>query len=122
MSNKTPLACDLTAIEDDKLEEHKRNGEHVFNAVREWRELSGGYAFRLPTETNIIQKAGAFISLERLCCPFFNFELEVTPDHGPVWLKITNDQSVKEFVEANIIPQLKSEDNSDWQKASNTIE
>jgi hypothetical protein len=120
MSNKTPLACDLSAIEDDRLEEHKRNGEKVFNSIKDWHELPEGYAFRLPAETSIIQKTGAFISLERLCCPFFNFELEVTPDHGPVWLKIKNDQRVKEFVEANIVTQLKSENNSDWQKANNT--
>lgn len=122
MSDKTPLACNLTAIDDDKLNKHKRNSEQVFNAVQEWQELSDGYAFQLPAETGIIQKAGAFISLERLCCPFFNFELEVTPDHGPVLLKITGDQRVKEFIEVNIIPQLKSENNSNWQKASNTIE
>lgn len=106
MSNETPLACDLTAIEDEQLEKHKKNGKSVFNSVKEFRELSDGYAFRLPADTDTIKHAGGFIARERLCCPFFNFSLEVTHDHGPVWLKITGDEQIKEFVKMNIVAQL----------------
>lgn len=123
MNNKQPLACDLSAIEDNELEEHKSNSTNVFKSVEDWEELSHGYALQLPAETNLIEQAGAFISRERLCCPFFNFTLEVTPDHGPVWLKVTNkeQEQVKEFVEKNIIAQLES-DSDEWEKAENTIE
>lgn len=110
MTEEQPLACDLTAIEDEHLEIHKSNGEEVFKSVQSWKELSNGFALKLPTETDIIEKAGAFISRERLCCPFFDFALEVAPNQGPVWLKITNNQQrqIKEFIEVNIISQLDS--------------
>lgn len=123
MSNEQPLACDLTCIEDNELEEHKSNSINVFKSVEDWKELPHGYALQLFAKTFLIEQVGAFISRERLCCPFFNFTLEVTPDHGPVWLKITDDsqEQVKEFVEKNIIAQLES-DSNEWEKAENTIE
>ncbi len=106
MSNEIPLACDLTAIEDEELEIHKTNGLNVFESVKEFKELSGGYAFRLPADTDIIEHTGGFIARERLCCPFFNFSLELTSDHGPVWLNITGDENVKEYIKMNIVAQL----------------
>lgn len=103
MSTQTPVACDLTAINPDELNDHNLNGEQVFAAVEEIREISNGYAFRLPSKTNLIEKAGAFIARERLCCSFFHFTLEVVPDQGPVWLKLTGDKNIKKFIEENIV-------------------
>ena len=90
MSNETPLACDLS----------------VFRSIREVRELSDGYAFRIPAETAIVERAGGFIARERLCCPFFSFTLEVTPERGPAWLKITGNDRVKEYIDKSILSQL----------------
>ena len=41
--------------------------------------LPEGYAFCLPVEPNTLRKTVEFISLERLCCPFLSFALEVEP-------------------------------------------
>jgi hypothetical protein len=70
MNNSAPIACDLTAIEDEEREQHQQAAEAVFTAVKGLRELPDGYAFRLPTETEIIERAGAFISRERSAAPF----------------------------------------------------
>lgn len=111
MSNEVPLACDLTAIDKTERPLHKQNGESVFEAVLQVEERSNGYAFRLPAETGIIERAGAFVARERLCCPFFHFALEVTPGHGPVWLKLTGSKDVKQFVAHNVMAQIDSEVN-----------
>lgn len=115
MSNKTQLACDLSAINDDELEDHKINSEAVFTSIQDVQELSDGYSFRIPTKTKLIKQAGAFMSLERKCCPFFNFSLEVTADHGPVWFKVTGDDQIKEFIKQNMVAQIQS-DNEDWEE------
>jgi hypothetical protein len=120
MTNRRPIACDLSAIEDDELEEHKKNSR-IFESVQEALELDEGYAFRLPTETEIIEKAGAFVSRERLCCPFFHFELEVKPDHGPVYLKVKGDERVKQFVKENIVAQLEQDNGDGWNEAKTTV-
>lgn len=104
MSTESPIACNLTAIDSDEREKHRQTAEAVFEAIDELRELPDGYAFRLPPDTQIITQAGAFFSRERLCCPFFNFTLEVTPEQGPVWLQLTGREGVKQYVEEAVLP------------------
>lgn len=106
MPDNKPVACDLTAIAGDERKHHKMNSEELFTAIKEWKELSDGYAFRIPTETDMIGKAATFIARDRQCCPFFEFNLEVTPDNGPIWLKMSGNIHVKAFIVQNIIPQL----------------
>lgn len=106
MSNNQPLACNRTAIDKEKREQHKKNSMELFSSIEEWLELPDGYALRIPTKAELIEKAGAFIARERQCCPFFNYNLEVTPYGGPVWLKLTGNQKVKKFIKQNVIPQL----------------
>lgn len=120
MTSEQPLACDLSAIEDDELEEHKKNSR-IFESVQETRELEDGYAFCLPVETETIERAGAFISRERLCCPFFHFELEVKSGHGPVYLKVKGDERVKQFVEKNIVAQLDRDNSDGWSEAKTIV-
>lgn len=107
--DNTPIACEITAIDETERQRHNQNALAVFSSVREIKELPDGYRFRLPTDTDIITKAGVFISRERLCCPFFNFTLEVTPGHGPVWLNLTGREAVKSYTRENIVSQLKQD-------------
>ncbi len=119
MPNNQPIACDLTAIDEDQREQHKTNSEKLFTAIEEWQELSDGYAFRIPTGTEMIERAGAFMARERQCCPFFNFKLEVTPDGGPVWLKLTGNEEVKGYIKQNVIPQLDQNNKESWNLTEN---
>lgn len=43
---------------------------------------------------------------ERLCCPFFDFILEVGREGGPVWLALSGGPGVKDYLEETLIPQL----------------
>jgi hypothetical protein len=91
------IACDLTAIPADEREAHEARGRQVwFEAFQERQELSDGYAFRFRADQYPLLVA--YIANERLCCPFFRFTLEVTPAHGPIWLRITGGDGVKEFI------------------------
>jgi hypothetical protein len=40
--------------------------------------------------------------LEKLCCPFLNFTLEVEAENGSVWLGLTGREGVKAFVREEI--------------------
>lgn len=103
MNEQRPIACDLTAISENERETHEKSSEKVFNAMKQFRELPDGYGFLLPADTDIIEQAGLFIARERLCCPFFNFSLEVTPDQGPVWLNLRGSGETKQFIEQTIL-------------------
>jgi len=99
---ESPFVCVMDAIEPGKRQQHIATAKFVFAAVKEVRELADGYAFRLPNESEILQKVGDFISIERLCCPFFGFRLEVEREGGAVWLQLIGRKGIKPFIRAEI--------------------
>ncbi|MCZ6789262.1 MAG: hypothetical protein O7D33_04880 [Chloroflexi bacterium] len=72
------------------------------NQVEEMKELEDGYAFRVNGESASIVGLAEWVSLERLCCTFFKFTLEVEPESGPVWLSLTGGSGVKELLRSEI--------------------
>lgn len=92
--------CSLTALTPDQRKHHRELTEHLQASVREVRELANGYGFRLPDETASITLVAEWITLERLCCPFFAFQLEVGKAGTPLWLRITGAEGVKEFMQS----------------------
>lgn len=97
-----PLVCDPDAIPAAERAGHQAISERLFGSVQENRELQDGYAFRLPAEAAVIQQVAAYIANERLCCPFFRFEMAVEPGDGPLRLQITGGAGVKEFLAAEL--------------------
>src|SRR5688572_27773 len=105
-TDNTPpvLACNLKAIPPDQREQHGVLASQLFSAALETVELSDGYAFRLPTQSDVLINAATFIANERLCCPFIHFNLEITPNSGVIWLRLTGGQGVKELLKAELLP------------------
>ena len=93
------IACDAHAL---AAEQHKRwmesIGPQLYGAVQEIRELPDGYAFRLPNNPEILLLVAEDLNMERLCCPFVRYTLEVEPNRGPFWLHFTGGEGVKEFL------------------------
>ena len=67
-------------------------------AVQEVQERPDGYAFRLPTDSEMLLLVAEDLNMERLCCPFLRFTLEIEPNGGPFWLRFTGGEGVKEFL------------------------
>jgi hypothetical protein len=97
----SPFACDMTAIALER-DQHIATTKELFRAVEAIRELPDGYAFRFPGERTILALAAAFVALERRCCPFFGFTIEVEPEGGPFWLHLTGREGVKPFIQAEL--------------------
>lgn len=97
-----PFACDMSAIEPGKRAQHLETAKLLFRAVTSVQELANGYAFCLPNEPGLLVKVAEFIALERLCCPFFGFSLEVEPEGGALWLRLTGREGVKPFIQAEL--------------------
>jgi len=57
---------------------------------QEYRELPNGYSFRLPNDIETIKGIAEWVNLERLCCPFFSFDLVSEREGGAFWLNITD--------------------------------
>jgi hypothetical protein len=99
---RSPFFCDMNAIEPTQRKQHVATAIEVFGAVQEIHELPTGYAFRLPNEATILLKTAEFIRREKLCCPFFGFRVEVEPEGGPLWLRLTGGDGIKPFIRAEI--------------------
>ncbi|HEX8844246.1 MAG TPA: hypothetical protein VF791_06365 [Pyrinomonadaceae bacterium] len=99
---ESPFACDMGAIEPEKRGVHLTTISQLFQKVLSVRELNNGYAFQLPGEPGALVHAAEFIELERLCCPFFGFNLEVEAEGGSLWLSLTGRPGVKPFILAEI--------------------
>lgn len=100
MFKKIPIACTPTAMTEEQRERYKELKTEMAKSHQETVELSNGYAFRFPTETSQILQLAEFISLERLCCPFLNFELRVEAGDS-VWLQLTGDEGTKGVLKEN---------------------
>src|SRR6185369_3938202 len=100
--NQSPLACDMTAIPAEQRASHLAKSREFFSQIEETSELPNGYAFRFAGEPNMLQRLADFVSLEKLCCPFLRFEIEVEAENGPVWLRLTGRDGVKEFIREEI--------------------
>jgi hypothetical protein len=100
--SKVIFACDMTAIATEERTRHTETTRRLFQAVETIRDLPNGYSFQLPNSGESLLTAAEFVANERLCCPFFGFELHVAPGGGSPWLYLTGPEGVKPFIRAEI--------------------
>lgn len=100
------LACDLTVIPSDVREEHVITAPQLFALAQEVQELPNGFAIRFLNEPGRFMAIAKFIENERLCCPFFNFGLELEPNSGPLWLRLTGGEGVKEILQTTLFESI----------------
>ena len=101
-SDRTALACDLTAFNPKQRERYQHVREQLHEMQKKIREVPNGYTFRYPVEDSVLSLLVEFIDLEGRCCPFLNFALDVKTERGPAWLTLTGPEGVKEFLRAEM--------------------
>jgi hypothetical protein len=101
-NDDTILACDLTAMDDAQRERYRALRDRLEADVREVRELDDGYAFRCSSSAEMLLTLAEYVSLERLCCPFLDFALEVGRAGGDAWLKMTGPAGAKQVLQAEM--------------------
>src|SRR5690349_1259027 len=92
----------MTAIPIEQRPVHLAKSRELFSQIDETRELPNGYEFRFADDPNVLTRLVDFISLEKLCCPFLRFEIAVEAENGPVWLRLTGRDGVKEFIQEEV--------------------
>lgn len=95
----SPFVCNMNAIPAAERDAHEQLARRLFSQeVLEARDLEDGHAFRFAAEQYLALTA--YIANERLCCSFLHFTLEVASDHGPIWLRVSGGEGVKEVMAA----------------------
>ena len=95
-----PLACDMSVFTPAERELHIQTTKELFQSLQNIRAAENGYEFSFPTTTEIISSMAAFIAGERLCCPFLEFALKVSPNNEPMTLLLTGPDGTQEFLRA----------------------
>ena len=95
---ETGFACNMNALDKRQRERYDAITRTLKDARQELRELDNGYAFRFKAESQLIRDAAEFIVYERLCCPFFDFELSVENASDSLWLRLRGQEGIKEFI------------------------
>ena len=74
MSDTSPMVCQLGEFDLEESERYKSLREEMRSAIQEMKELPDGFAFRFHSDPLVIVNLAEWITLERRCCSFFNFD------------------------------------------------
>jgi hypothetical protein len=69
-------------------------------------ELPDGYEFRFPGDAQTVDMLNEWAIGERRCCPFFDIEIRMEREGGPLWLKLTGREGTKQFIEVDAAPWI----------------
>ena len=96
------FSCNLSALDRDQRKRHDFLGKDLFPKHLEIKEMPDGYGVRFPNNRLLFVALSEWITLEQLCCPFLTLSLELHHHQGPIWLKATGEDGVKNFLRAEL--------------------
>lgn len=99
-NDETPFACNPSALTKDERIRYSALTKQLIASKQEVQELPDGYALRFASNAENIKDVAEFIIYEKLCCPFFDFDLSVERNNGSLWLKLKGLEDVKEFIKS----------------------
>jgi hypothetical protein len=104
----SPFACDRSALTPEARTRHFDQLEPKLRDLSDGvRELPNGYAFRFPADPATVALVAEWAAGERLCCPFFEIDMRLEAEHGPLWLTLTGREGTKEFIRADLSGWMK---------------
>jgi hypothetical protein len=100
--NVSGFSCNLSALDQEQRKRHDSLAKDLFPKHVEVEELPDGYGFRFPNNQSLFTALSEWATLEQLCCPFLTLALELQRDHGPIWLRATGRDGVKDFLRVEL--------------------
>jgi len=94
----SPLVCNMDVFTPEERENHIQNTLHLYKNVQVIHEAPNGYEFLFPANSETITKLAEFITNERLCCPFLEFDLKISPNDQPISLTLSGPEGAREFL------------------------
>jgi hypothetical protein len=96
---ESPLACNAFALSPEQRNRHFNEIDPALRALKKSvREFDDGYEFEFPADAATLQLLAEWSIQERMCCPFFDINLRLERDGGPLWLRLTGRKGTKEFI------------------------
>jgi hypothetical protein len=100
---ESPFACNAFALSPEVRKRHFEDlGPALLKLKKSTRELPDGFEFELPADNTTYQLLTEWAFQERLCCPFFDIDLRLDRENGPLWLRLTGRPGTKEFIKLEL--------------------
>jgi hypothetical protein len=99
-TQETKFYCNPSALNKDERARYSELTKKLKAENAGVEELANGYSLRFPANAQTIRDAAEFVTYERLCCPFLDFQVDVAGEN--VALRLTGEEGVKEFIKAEI--------------------
>jgi hypothetical protein len=99
-----PIACNLKGLTSQQRQQLVQSGQHVISAITAARELSDGYAFRVDPAKASLPDVARWLDLWRLCCPFYEFQIDFHAADADIWLSVKGRPGVKEYISVDVPP------------------
>ena len=89
-----PIAC---ALDKAQFEERKALLDRLAQRATERKAIPSGFALRFGREAGLVSQLASFIELERACCPFLTFRIDVRAADS-IWLELTGPAGAQEII------------------------
>lgn len=99
-AHESPFACDRLALSPEL---RKRHFDELGPALRQLRtgvrELPNGYEFAFAWTPKTFAMINEWVEQERACCPFFDIDVRLEREHGPIRMRLTGRPGTKAFIQ-----------------------
>jgi hypothetical protein len=99
---ESPFACEMNALTPKQRQRHSELLHELMASQHEIVELPDGYSLRFSATPQLFQSLAEFVVYEHLCCPFFDLDLSLERENGPLWLRLRGRPGVKEFIRSEL--------------------
>ena len=96
-----PIACDLNTLTPEERDRRQIALGAVAQTIIGRSELANGFELSFDAARLDLAILGEWIGLERRCCPFVHFRLDIQPA-GKTALALIGGPGVKEFLRAEM--------------------
>jgi len=95
-NNDNQLVCKMVGAE--KAEKKELLKTEIFSQVTKVEEVNNGYILNFEDKDDILLKLTDYLMIEKECCPFFIFDLNIKPNSNGISLKISGQDGAKEML------------------------
>jgi hypothetical protein len=102
---KPAIACRLDALSPDERRRQQTLRQNLEAAIESVREAPDGYVFTYRDDADVFGQAAEWLTLERRCCPFLDFELAWRAGSPSPTLRLrSREPAAKAFIAETFLP------------------
>ena len=104
MGTETATVPIVGSLTDEEFRRREREViERLMPLSTSAAETDTGYSFSFPHSRNILSDIAEFITLERECCPFLDFDLSLGTSRDDILLSLSGPAGAKEFISRTFV-------------------